>query len=67
MKRVSLLFLAASFLLISGCAGDQKVRDELQRSEEAYKACIQANLDNPEKCKSLERRYRDELSPEIGP
>ena len=61
MLRLALVLCLT--LLISGCGIAAKVnaRDDMFKSKDAYKACLAANPDNPDKCEALRRAYEADV------
>jgi hypothetical protein len=61
MLRLTLILCLA--LLVSGCGIAAKVtaREDMQNSKAAYKACLAANPDNPDKCEAQRRAYEADI------
>jgi hypothetical protein len=61
MLRLTLILCAV--LVVSGCGVAAKVtaREDMQNSKAAYKACLAANPDNPDKCEALRRAYEADI------
>lgn len=61
MKK--LVILSISLLFLSGCAvaNKMKAQSDMVNSKDAYKSCLIANPDNPDKCEGLRRAYEADL------
>jgi hypothetical protein len=59
-----LTFILCLALLVAACGGvSAKVnaRNDMLKSKDAYKACLPANPDNPDKSEALKRAYEADL------